>query len=224
MAKKAKTKYVAYYRVSTKTQGESGLGLAAQKESVLKYCNGNGVVVGEFEEIESGKKNERPQLHAAIEEAKRTGAKLAIAKLDRLGRSASFIFALRDSGIDFVCIDMPDLNTLTLGIFASMAQYEAEIISARTKAALAAKKAQGFKLGTPENLTQAAREKGYKMRREAAKENQANKQSWKIVKDLREQGKSLNYIAKKLNEYGIKGANGGKFYPATIKKLVAIMS
>jgi hypothetical protein len=104
-------------------------------------------------EIESGKKNHRPQLLAAIAEARQAGATLLIAKLDRLSRNAGFIFALRDSGVDFVCCDMPDANTLTVGLFAVIAQHERETISKRTKDALAAKKARGTQLGSPQNFT-----------------------------------------------------------------------
>lgn len=108
--------------------------------------------------MESGKKNNRPQLLAAIEYARKVKATLIIAKLDRLSRNASFIFTLRDSGVDFVCADMPDANTLTIGIFAVLAQHERELISSRTKAALQMKKKQGVKLGKPENLTDQARD------------------------------------------------------------------
>ena len=144
--------YVAYLRVSTQKQGQSGLGLAAQRAAVQAFPP-VARLVAEFVEVESGKKNERPQLAAALALAKATGATLLIAKLDRLSRNAGFIFQLRDAGVDFVCCDMPDANTLTVGIFAVLAQHERELISQRTKAALAAKKAQGAQLGTPANLT-----------------------------------------------------------------------
>lgn len=133
------TKYVAYYRVSTKAQGSSGLGLEAQRASVAGFVKGSdrrAVIVAEFTEVESGKKDKRMELMAAIERAKREGAVLVIAKLDRLSRNASFIFTLRDSRVNFLCVDMPDANTLTIGIFATLAQHERELISQRTKAAL----------------------------------------------------------------------------------------
>ncbi|SFF36436.1 recombinase family protein [Spirosoma endophyticum] len=115
-------KYVAYYRVSTKAQGESGLGLEAQRSSVAGFVKGG--VLAEFTEVESGKNNQRVQLGAAIDCAKKEGAILVIAKLDRLSRNASFIFTLRDSGVNFQCVDMPDANTLTIGIFATLAQHD----------------------------------------------------------------------------------------------------
>ena len=148
--------YFAYYRVSTKQQGASGLGLEAQQAAVVSFLKG-GQSQGEYVEVESGKKNQRPQLLAAMAAARAAGGVLLIAKLDRLSRTARFIFTLRDSGVDFVCCDMPDANTLTVGLFAVLAQHERETISKRTKDALAAKKARGAQLGTPANLTAGAR-------------------------------------------------------------------
>lgn len=151
-------RYIAYYRVSTRVQGESGLGLDGQRMAVTNFVRGP--VVAEFTEVESGKNNQRVQLAAAIDWAKREGAVLVIAKLDRLSRNASFIFTLSDSGVNFQCVDMPDANTLTIGIFATLAQHERELISSRTKSALQAKIAQGATLGKPENLTPWAQAKG----------------------------------------------------------------
>lgn len=201
--------FVAYYRVSTKGQGESGLGIDAQKASVYrKYGQDN--VIAEYAEVESGKKNQRPELNKAIEYAKKNGVTLVIAKLDRLSRSAAFIFALRDAGIAFACCDLPELNTLTLGIFASLAQYERELISERTKAALAAKKAQGYRLGKPENLTDEARARSIASRKAGAIDRECNRQAWSVIRDL--MGKSsLRGIARKLNEYGFTTRQGKEF-------------
>ncbi|WP_317128928.1 recombinase family protein [Hymenobacter metallicola] len=165
-------KYIPYYRVSTQKQGASGLGLEAQQAAVQSFVTSAGHVVGEFVEVESGKKNQRPQLAAAIAAARQHGAVLLIAKLDRLSRNAGFIFALRDSGVEFVCCDMPDANTLTVGLFAVIAQHERETIAKRTKDALAAKKARGAQLGTPANLTPAAIEKSRHVRQANARDNQ----------------------------------------------------
>ncbi len=145
-------RYTPCYRVSTQKQGISGLGLDAQRAAVQAFVADPTQLGAEYVEIESGKKNQRPQLLAAMAEARRVGATLLIAKLDRLSRNAGFIFALRDSGVDFVCCDMPDANTLTVGLFAVIAQHERETISKRTKDALAAKKARGAQLGSPQNL------------------------------------------------------------------------
>jgi DNA invertase Pin-like site-specific DNA recombinase len=141
-------KFVAYYRVSTQKQGRSGLGLSAQQEAVDSYLNGgNWKIVAAFTEIESGKKADRPELDKALAACRLHRATLVIAKLDRLARNAAFLLGLRDSGIDFVAADMPNANRLTVGIMAMVAEDEAQRISERTKAALAAAKKRGVKLG-----------------------------------------------------------------------------
>jgi DNA invertase Pin-like site-specific DNA recombinase len=140
--------FIAYYRVSTSTQAQSGLGLEAQKRDVLGFINGNGNrLVAEFTEVESGKRCDRPQLNNALNHCRETGAKLLIARLDRLARNAAFLLTIRDSGVEFIAADMPDANRLTVGIMALVAEDEAERISQRTKAALVAAKARGVKLG-----------------------------------------------------------------------------
>ena len=137
----------------------------------------HGPTVAEFTEVESGKNNQRVQLATAIDRAKKENAVLVIAKLDRLSRNASFIFTLRDSGVNFQCVDMPDANTLTIGIFATLAQHERELISSGTKAALNAKIAQGAKLGKPENLTSNAQAKGVASNVARAKANENNRRA-----------------------------------------------
>lgn len=142
-----------------------------------------------------------------------------IAKLDRLSRNAGFIFALRDSGVDFVCADMPDANTLTVGIFAVLAQHERELISQRTKAALAAKKAQGFKLGRPENLTTEAKQKGADAHKHIARLNTTNRQVTSIILDKRRIGWTLQMIADHLNEMGYVTRRGKSFWTSTVDML-----
>ena len=134
-------KYVSYYRVSTASQGKSALGLLAQCEIVHRFVKKEDELLAEFVEVESGKRADRPQLERAIALAKQQGPRLLIAKLDRFSRNVSFIFSLRNSEVDFVACDIPDANTLTVGIMAVLAQHERELIGKRTRAALQAKKA-----------------------------------------------------------------------------------
>jgi DNA invertase Pin-like site-specific DNA recombinase len=139
---------VTYLRVSTQRQGRSGLGIEAQKAAINAYLNGgNWQVVSEHVEIESGSHNDRPKLAEAMRACRVYGAKLLIAKLDRLSRDASFLMGLERAGIQFVAADMPEANEMTVGIMAVVAQAERKMISARTKAALQAAKARGTKLG-----------------------------------------------------------------------------
>jgi DNA invertase Pin-like site-specific DNA recombinase len=166
-------KFVAYYRVSTAKQGRSGLGLEAQQASVRSFVK-DGSILAEYVEVESGKRDYRRELSNAIAHAQREGATLIIAKLDRLARSVAFIFALRDSGVKFLACDMPEANTLTIGLLAALAQHERELISERTKAALTAKKAQGFALGSSQNLTREAVTKAAESRRKRALADPAN--------------------------------------------------
>src|SRR2546421_792020 len=143
-------RFIAYFRVSTDKQGKSGLGLEAQRKAVLDYLNGGRwSLVQEFVEIESGKHNERPQLTAALAACNKHRARLVIAKLDRLSRNLAFIAALMESGVEFVAVDNPHANKLTVHILAAVAQHEREMISERTKAALAAAKRRGKRLGNP---------------------------------------------------------------------------
>src|SRR5580693_783048 len=144
-------KFVSYLRVSTKRQGESGLGLEAQRAAVEAFLNGGRwKLVEELVEVESGKHDHnRPALHKALEACKVYGATLVIAKLDRLSRDAHFLLGLQKAGVKFVAADMPEANEMVVGIMALVAQAERRTISARTKAALAAAKARGVKLGGP---------------------------------------------------------------------------
>jgi DNA invertase Pin-like site-specific DNA recombinase len=142
-------KLVGYTRVSTNQQGDSGLGLAAQRKAVEDYANRNGApIIAWYTEVESGRRADRPELAKAVAHAKFSGAKLVVAKLDRLSRNVAFLSALMEAKADFVACDNPNANRLTIHILAAMAEYEAGQISARTKAALAAAKARGVKLGS----------------------------------------------------------------------------
>ncbi len=144
----ASGKWVSYFRVSTDRQGKSGLGIEAQQAAVETFLNGGRwKVLASFTEVESGKNDDRPELAKAIALCRVHGAKLLIAKLDRLSRDAHFLLGLEKAGIEFVAADMPNANRLTVGIMAMVAEEERRMISARTKAALAAAKARGVKLG-----------------------------------------------------------------------------
>lgn len=149
-----RAKWVAYTRVSTQRQGRSQLGIEGQKHAIGEYIRTHGgVCVAEFTEVESGRNNERPELQRALASCRMHGGRLLIAKLDRLARRAAFLLSLRDSGIDFVACDLEGANRLTVGILAMVAETEADTISARTKAALAAARRRGVKLGNSENFT-----------------------------------------------------------------------
>lgn len=133
----SQSKFVTYYRVSTQRQGRSGLGLEAQKAAAEQFLRQRGAIeVASFKEVESGKVNARPQLAAALLRCKQSHATLLVAKLDRLSRNAAFLLSLRDSGVRFQALDIPEANTLTLGVMAVLAQHERELISQRTRAAL----------------------------------------------------------------------------------------
>lgn len=135
--------YVCYYRVSTKRQGESGLGLEAQQASCQRFVEGRGEILKEFTEVESGTKNKRPVLDKALEYAAASGAVLLVARLDRLSRNAYFLMKLKNSGVNFVCVDMPEMNPMVVAVMAVSAEMEANNIRDRTRRAMEAKKARG---------------------------------------------------------------------------------
>ena len=202
-------KFVAYYRVSTDRQGKSGLGLEAQREAVMQYLNGGPwTLVGEFTEVESGKRADRPELEKALAACKKQKARLVIAKLDRLSRNLAFIAALMESGVEFVAVDNPHMNKLTIHILAAVAEHEREMISERTKAALAAAKRRGTRLGNP-NLPQAAK-RGVAALKANARQFAANVRP--IIEEIMRAGvTSHNQIAAKLNERNVRTARGGRW-------------
>ena len=170
--------------------------------------------------MESGKRDTRPQLTAAIAQAQRISATLLVAKLDRLSRNASFIFALRDSGVKFVAADMPDANHLTVGILAVIADHERLAISDWTKAALSALKARGVQLGSPQNLTPAAQEKATASLRRNAYDHPQNKRAGEHALSLYQQGKTLSGIAAQLNTHGFTTRRGKQFHAMQVKRLI----
>lgn len=221
------TKAVAYYRVSTAKQGASGLGLAAQQAAVEALCKARGweIVAPPFQEVESGKRNDRPELEKAIERCRLTGATLVIAKLDRLSRNAAFLLTLRDSGVAFVAADMPDANSLTVGIMALVAQQEREAISERTKAALAAAKARGQRLGNPNGAAALRRAgKGTAAAVEAArrKADVHAERLRPIVAKLQADGvTSLGALASALNADGMRTPRGARWHTSSVRNLLA---
>lgn len=200
------TQYISYIRVSTNKQGSSGLGLEAQQAAITAFLKG-GSVMAEYVEVESGRKNDRPQLHEALAHAKREDATLVIAKLDRLARDVHFISGLMKTGVEFVACDIPYANSLTLHVIAAVAEYEAKLISERTIAALMAAKARGVKLGTPNPYA------GVEARRVTARAR--NAEAMAFAKAAREAGKSLRVIAQELKVAGIKASEGGFEWQAT---------
>lgn len=216
-------RFVAYLRVSTDRQGKSGLGLEAQRKAVADHVLGKGPIVAEFVEIESGKKNDRPQLARALAEAKRIGGVLLIAKLDRLARNVAFIANLLESGVEIAAADMPEANRFLLHVMAAVAEHEARMISDRTRAALAAAKERGVALGwaIPSRAgeqRQAAR-KGAQAN--ARKADQRATNVLPVVHDLSSRGLSLRRIAEELNARGLPTARGGKWHPATVRNLMS---
>ena len=219
-----KTKrFICYYRVSTQKQGRSRLGLEAQETICKNYVdNQQGTIVNSYTEVESGKNDNREQLHNAIAECKATDSILVIAKLDRLSRSVEFIFSLKNSGVNFVCVDMPELTTMTLGIFATFAQSERERISERITVALAEKKKKGVKLGKPENLSNNF-EKAYTnsltTRQNNAINNENNRKAGLLVVSLRQSGKTWNEITTTLNKNGFRTRRGCMFGVTQVVRL-----
>ncbi|HET8963340.1 MAG TPA: recombinase family protein, partial [Chitinophagales bacterium] len=205
------TTYIAYYRISTKSQlgtNNISLGIEAQKTSVRNFVGSNGTIINEHVEVESGKKNNRPVLEKAIKEAEKTGATLIIAKLDRLSREVSFLFQLRDrvqrGGVTIKSLDIPEMNTLNLGIYSTISQHERETIAIRTRHALTELKKRGKVLGSPKNLTMEARIRGVKAVKENAIKNTNNRQAIAIINSCIAQGMSYNQIANYLNGLNFK--------------------
>lgn len=211
------TKAVAYLRVSTDKQGKSGLGLEAQREAVARYVAANGLdLIGEHIEVETGKGanalSKRPELVAALATAKREKAGLIIAKLDRLARNVHFISGLMETGVEFAVADMPNADRFQLHLFAALAEKEAEVISQRTKAALAAAKDRGTELGKHGKVL-AARNQAEAMDRLEP-----------IAADLlalKAEGLSVRKMVEALNARAIPSPAGGKWHPASLHKALA---
>ena len=203
---------IGYVRVSTDRQGVSGLGLEAQREAIAAYARQTGArITCLYEEVESGRRVNRPQLAAALKAARKAKATLVIARLDRLARNVAFVSQIMDAGVDFVACDNPHATRLTLHILAAVAEHEAAMISARTKAALKAAKARGVALGSPvarDTVGQARQARSVK-----AKANAQNVAA--VIRDIERSGVSaLSHIAKALEARGIKTPRGSTSWQA----------
>ena len=209
--------FIGYYHVSTARQGVSGLGLEAQKKSVADHLNGGRwKVIAEFVEVESGKRNNRPELARALALAKQTGATLILAKMDRLGRRASYVLNLLDtSGVRFVFVEMPHASKLEIGIRAVVAEEEGRSISERTKAALAAAKRRGVKLGTY------GRELA--LQNKAAAAARARKLAPTIAEIRASGAQTVRAVADELNRRGVPSARGARWHVPAVFRLLRLI-
>lgn len=216
-------RYVAYYRVSTQKQGKSGLGLEAQKEAVAQHVRRDGgKVVAEYQEVESGKRADRPQLALALERCRLTRSTLLVAKLDRLTRDTGFLAKLRDSGVNFMACDNPHATSLTVTILIAVAEEERRLASVRTREALARAKARGVRLGNP----MGSKAWGDRSGAGAVEALQAKADGFaqrlaSMVQPLRAEGLSLRAIADRLNGEGIVTAHGKAWQANSIRRLLA---
>lgn len=208
--------FVIYTRVSTKSQGDSGLGLEAQERDIRLYLDNYAEepheIIGTFCDVESGTKADRPQLQEALELVRQNKATLLLSKLDRLSRKVSFIATLMDDKkVDFKVASMPSADKVMLHIYAVLSEAERDFISTRTKAALKEAKARGVKLGGSRPNNQA--------RHDAVKEkaNQMSLKVSKLIKSNRSDGKSYRYIAEQLNQMQVATAQGGSWYASTVR-------
>ena len=203
--------FVAYYRVSTDRQGRSGLGLEAQQAAVRGYL-GASAPIAEFIEIESGKRNDRPQLKQALALCRKRKARLVIAKLDRLSRNLAFIAALMDSGVEFVAVDNPHATRLTLHILAAVAEHERHMIADRTRAALQAAKARGIRLGQngADRLAPAYRSAAMVRARHLAP----------VLAELKSTGMSARQMAAELTARDIPTPTGARWHAQTVIRVL----
>ena len=214
--------YVAYLRQSTKKQEVSGLGIEAQREIIHNYLSPE-TPIAEFVETESGRHNDRPKLSEALALCRKTNSTLIVAKLDRLSRNVAFVSKLLESDVEIKFCDFPEANKLVLHIIASISEYEANLISTRTKQSLEAKKARGFALGKPENLTDnldKAISNSRKTNMKKARENPNNKRAAAMLKILVKQNLSLTQMADILNSEGFVTSRGSQFTAWSVSVLI----
>lgn len=216
-------KAIIYTRVSTAEQGKSGLGLQAQLDAVTEFCKAENIdIVSHYEEVETGKGvdalDKRPQLAKALALAKKENACLVVAKLDRLSRNVAFISSLMETKVPFIVAQLgKDADSFMLHLYAALSEKERELISTRTKAALAVLKASGVKLGNPTNLDEARLASNETNRKDATA---FADNVLPMVKQLRDNGDTLPAIADKLNSLGVKTRRGGKWYASTVTNIL----
>ncbi|KJC42258.1 recombinase family protein [Bradyrhizobium sp. LTSP857] len=215
-------RYVAYYRVSTQRQGRSGLGLEAQRQAVIERLSGRGELISEYTEIESGRRTDRPRLAEALAACRLHRATLIIAKLDRLARNVAFVSNLMESGTEFEAVDFPQANRLTIHILAAVAENEAQAISQRTQAALAAAKARGIRLGGFRGRAGTCNDLA---RARTVRISEANRRASDLapmILAIRNDGAtSANKIAAALNDRGITAPRGGPWCAAQVRRVLS---
>jgi DNA invertase Pin-like site-specific DNA recombinase len=233
-------KFVCYFRVSTQKQGFDGLGISSQKAAVKNYVRREDAeIIAEFTEVETGtRKRKRIEIYKAIDLAKKLGATLIVAKLDRLARDVEFTSALFNANVDFICCDNPTANKLTIQLLSVIAEHEAEVISTRIKSALAVKKERikngvttnkdgsimkpvngTYRLGNPNGFGD-YQKLGVQKIKELALTNKSNIQAMDVVCNARKQSLTLQQIANKLNELQYTTRNGKNFTPTQVHRLL----
>lgn len=214
--------YIAYLRQSTTKQEMSGLGVEAQREIIQNYLKDR-KPIAEYIETESGRKSDRPKLTEALGLCRKTGSTLIVAKLDRLSRNVAFTSKLLDSDVEIVFCDFPEANKLVLHIISSIAEYEAGLISQRTKQSLQAKRARGYKLGKSENLLSRlpqAVENSNRTNRQKALDNPNNKRAIAMLRGLIKEERSLSEMARILNKEGFVTSKGCQFKASQVSILL----
>jgi len=214
-------KYIAYLRQSTTKQAQSGLGVEAQREIIKNHLK-EGVILNEFVETETGKKNDRPKLIEALAQCRKNNAVLVCAKLDRISRNVAFTSKLLESDIEILFCDFPQANRLILHIISSIAEYEANLISTRTRQSLQAKKLRGCKLGKPQNLINKHRQaiiNSNTTNTQKATNNENNKRAAALIKAMSNEGKNFSAITTALNEQGFTTSRGGQFQIIQVQRI-----
>ena len=214
--------YIAYLRQSTTKQERSGLGIEAQRDIINSFIK-EGVILAEYVETESGRKSDRPKLQEALTLCRKTNSILIVAKLDRLSRDVAFTSKLLESDVEIIFCDFPQANRLILHIISSIAEYEANLISQRTRQSLKAKKERGVKLGKSENLMNKHNEavaRSNQTNRIKAKNNANNMRAVALLRSMIKEGLTISQMTKQLNEQGFVSSKGCKFQIVQVQRLI----